>query len=102
MKTSDELLAEFGLQRGELRRWKSVSNVPDEKRGRTHLVLAAVDQTLIYRERGYRAERDNVVRVSVLEEDGRLIDANKEFDGWGADFVRKHSLRVCSPEEEEP
>ena len=77
-------------------------NVPDEKRGRTLLVLAAVDQTHIYRQSGYRVERDNVIRISVLEEDGRLVDANKQFDGWGANFIRKYSLRVRSHGEEEP
>lgn len=102
MKTSDELLAEYGLQRGELRRWKNVSNIPDEKRGRTLLVIEAVDQTHIYSQAGYRVERDNVVRASILEEDGRLVDANNEFDGWAANFVRKYSLRVRSPEEEGP
>ena len=96
MSRGDSLLSEFGLQQGQLRRWKRNGNVPENRQGRTFLVLAGVDQTRFYQESGYRTDRENVVRVSTLEEDGSSTDASRRFDGWGAGFVRKHSLLVCS------
>lgn len=84
----EKIMKTNNIKLGQLRVWNDVVAVPVRARGKTFIVINLHNHAVKY---GLNVDAFTSVRVTVLEEGGKIVDGSVFADGWSVGLIVYYS-----------